>query len=59
MLYTQLFLLVVFILIGLLMLSKLSQIVYPEKTYWRRCEGGFEMVDYNFWTRSWYILRGL
>ena len=48
MLYTGLFLLAVFILIGLLALSKLSQIVYPEKTYWRRCEGGFEMVDYNF-----------
>lgn len=59
MLYTELFLLIVFILIGLLMLSKLSQIIYPEKIYWRRCEGGFEMVDYNFWTRSWHILRGL
>lgn len=59
MLYIGLFLLAVFILIGLLSLSKLSQIVYPEKTYWRRCEGGFEAVDHNFWTRSWHILRGL
>ncbi len=57
--FTQLFLLSIFILIGLLMLSKLSQIVYPEKTYWRKCEGGFVTVEHNFWTRSWYILKGL